>query len=80
MIKASNKQILVVDDDGFNLKAIESIFQFKMKLDVSKLCSFANSGKEAIDIIQNNVRENGGTSCSYKLILMDYSMPEINGP
>ena len=33
--KNMKKQILIVDDEEFNLKALEAIFQYKLQIDVS---------------------------------------------
>ena len=38
------------------------------------------SGQEAIDLIKKNVESQNSTRCSYKLILIDYEMPGMNGP
>ena len=74
------QSILIVDDEEFNLKALSAILQFKLNIDILTHCSFARNGQEAYDMIKSNIKENNDRSCSYKLILMDYDMPVLNGP
>ena len=50
-----------------------------LKLDVDRICDAANSGHSAIDVIISNVRSNQGQHCDYSLILMDCSMPFMDG-
>ena len=38
------------------------------------------SGLQALDIIKEDMRMNNYTRSSFNLILMDYEMPEMNGP
>ena len=72
--------ILLVDDQEFNLNAIEIILKYKLKVNVEKSCVRATSGAEAIEIIKQDVMKNNYTRSSFTLILMDYEMPEMNGP
>ena len=44
------------------------------------MCVKARSGQEAFDIIKNNVESLHNTGCNFKLILIDYEMPVLNGP
>ena len=54
------------------------MLKYELDVDVSNICVSALSGEEAIDMIQKDVNENG--SISFKLILIDYEMPGMNGP
>ena len=51
-----------------------------MKLDVNTICVTAMSGKEAIEIIQKDAQRLNFNESSFKLILIDYQMPEMTGP
>ena len=62
------------------MNAIEIILEYKLKVNVEKTCVRATSGAEAIDIITQDVKKNHYTRSSFSLILMDYEMPEMNGP
>jgi hypothetical protein len=33
-----NKKILIVDDIGFNIQALEIILKYKSKIDIQKIC------------------------------------------
>ena len=72
--------ILLVDDQEFNLDAIEIILKYRLNLDIKTTCVRANSGQQAFDIIKEDAEQNNYARSSFKLILMDYEMPEINGP
>jgi CheY-like chemotaxis protein len=66
-------QILCVDDDPFNLRAITGILT-KMKF----RCDTANHGQKAIDLVKERVNEN--LCCPvFTLIFMDLDMPLKNG-
>ena len=76
---AKNK-ILIVDDQEFNLKALEIMLQYKLNVDVLNTCVRALSGKQAIEIVKEDMKKNKYSWCSFKLILMDYEMPDLDGP
>ena len=68
----SGSSILIVDDDSFNIVAIQSLLQqFNLKSD------YCNDGKEAIEMVKKRSKSDDPM---YKLILMDYSMPDCDGP
>ena len=72
--ETTNKSmVLIVDDNPFNIVAMQSLLeQFNVQSD------YCNDGSEAIKIVQD--RGNNSILPMYKLILMDYSMPECDGP
>jgi signal transduction histidine kinase/response regulator RpfG family c-di-GMP phosphodiesterase/HAMP domain-containing protein len=62
---APNANIMVVDDNEFNLRVAEGLLGlFKIKPKT------ASSGKKAIDMVQKN---------EFDLVFMDHMMPEMNG-
>ena len=64
-------EILIVDDNWYNMMAVISLLKaFNLEADV------ATSGAECIDLIKKRLASNMTT---YKLIMMDYSMPILNG-
>ena len=70
------EEVLIVDDDAFNLNALELILKkFKKK------CVKAYNGDEAINIIKDKYKN--GLCCErckgFKIIFMDYHMPIKNG-
>ena len=72
--------ILIVDDEQFNLDAITIILKFKFQINIKEICTCALSGEEALEIIKKDAQNNDYFESSYKLILMDYNMPKLNGP
>ena len=71
-------RILVVDDDIFNISALQMILN---KLGYT--CDTAYNGQQAIDKVvereQASRKIGGNKSIQYRLILMDYNMPVMNG-
>ena len=68
-----NNQILVVDDNCFNILALQGLILHNFKLNID----IANDGEQALKKVKQKYRVKGET---YKLILMDYSMPIMDGP
>ena len=54
--KAQN-MILMVDDQEFNLNAMEIILEYKLKVNIDKTCVRALGGKEALQIIKEDVKQ-----------------------
>ena len=50
------KKILIVDDQIFNINALLIILEHSVKIDCQLICDKATNGKEALKIIENNVR------------------------
>ena len=68
------EEILIVDDDAFNLLSLEMVlkgFQFN--------CAKALNGFEAITKIKNHGCESQDCKHGFQLIFMDYQMPVLNG-
>ena len=72
-------KILIVDDQQFNIDAIEIILEYGLNLKVRKFCECAYNGRQAVDAVMQNVKKNGGKFCSYNLILIDCNMPFMDG-
>ena len=49
--------ILMVDDQDFNLNAMEIILQYKLKVNIGTTCVRALGGKEALQIIKEDVKQ-----------------------
>ena len=67
------KKILVVDDEPFNILAMEF---FLKKMDVN--CEAAYNGKEALDKVKESYESSKHFEC-YDLIIMDCQMPILDG-
>ncbi len=63
--------ILIIDDNWYNMMAVISLLKgFNLEADA------ATSGEEGMDLVKKRLTSNMTT---YKLIMMDYSMPVLNG-
>ena len=70
-------QILIVDDQIFNIDALEAIIRSKLK-GKPIMIDTAQNGLEAVDKVKDNVIRNQNY-CSYKIIFMDCNMPHMDG-
>ena len=69
--------ILIVDDDIINVEVHEAMITQMMNLKSDT----ALSGSIAIDLIRERLDQvMQGQAKMYKFILMDYSMPDMDGP
>ena len=67
--------VLVVDDDTFNLEAVENILK---SLQIT--CDIAFNGKEALEKIHTTYDKSCGPGChGYEMIFMDCNMPVMDG-
>ena len=69
------EDILIVDDDAFNLLSLEMILKgFKLT------CAKALNGLEALNLLKKK-QKCEATNCKggFKLIFMDYQMPDLDG-
>ena len=68
--------MLIIDDDAFNVEILEMMVK-----DEGYSCDSALSGSEAIEMVLNRLEQvYHGQAQMYKLILLDFSMPGMNGP
>ena len=66
--------ILIAEDCEFNLTALScQLQQFELQAD---LCM---NGRDAVDLVVKRL-ETTNSLPMYKLIILDYSMPELDGP
>jgi len=68
---------LIVDDQSFNIDALQIILKYSLGLDSQKYCETAYSGEQAIQMVREDL-ENNPTS-KYTLILLDLNMPGMDG-
>ena len=70
-----NNEILLVDDDAFNLFSFEMILK-----GLNIKCQKAMNGKQALEKLKKFDCKNGkNCKCGYKMIFMDFQMPLMNG-
>ena len=67
---------MLVDDQAFNINALKMMLK-RLKLDEKIYNNVANNGREAVDMIRNDIRINGQSS--FKLVFMDCQMPIMDG-
>ena len=72
LLEERDPSVLIVDDAAMNLLALNTILG-----SLGFSCDEANDGNEAIERARRRIDSN---SAFYKLILMDYSMPDCDGP
>ena len=68
----AEKKILLIDDEQFNLTCLIVLLQYKLEIDVEKVCVQANSGEEALQMVKDDAEKNHNQDSSFKLILTDY--------
>ena len=69
--KQGQCKILLVEDNTFNSFAIESLF-----IQFNQQCEICTNGNEAIKMVNQRI---AAKQSIYKIILMDFSMPECDG-
>ena len=76
MEQAIQPQVLVVDDDPMNVEVMQAMLaQLGIPNDV------AMSGSKAIDIIEARIQLYEERQVDMiKIVLLDYSMPDMDGP
>ena len=74
------KQILIVDDEIFNIEAIKVILEHRFQINnIDRICDYSMNGEEAVQKVRQNVSSNNYLFCNYELILMDCNMPKMDG-
>lgn len=86
------KMILCVDDDAFNIQAIEVLINQCKKKGIKSSVIYASNGREAVDEVKNGIEKllqcqqrYGKTTATalyghiFGLILMDCNMPIMDG-
>ena len=64
--------MLIVDDNLMNILAVEGmLLQFNLK------CDKVVDSEHALEFVKAKFEQ---SACIYKLIMMDYSMPDLDGP
>ena len=71
-----NRRILLVDDEPYNILALQIILQKSGYPHVKDFIDSANNGQEAVQKVNNAFAEK---KFSYGLIFMDLSMPILDG-
>ncbi len=78
----TRNDILVVDDNVFNIMTLQTILESSLKIKSDK----ALNGKIAVDMVAKRILENENEPCrcsrkrvNYKLIFMDCNMPVMDG-
>ena len=75
LINCKCPKVLIVDDDPFNLTALDQILK---RLQIP--CHWAFNGKEAIEKIKARQHNRCGASCKqYKIMFLDCNMPIMDG-
>ena len=69
-------KVLVIDDEPINVEVIQSMLsELGFKSDQ------AMSGAQALTLIQQRIEQvSKGEEDMYRLVLLDFSMPEMDGP
>lgn len=68
-----------MDSNQFNNNAIKIILEHICGLDVQKWCIEAISGKDALQIITQDVKDNNYDTTSFNLIYLNENMPLMKG-
>jgi CheY-like chemotaxis protein len=77
MFDKSIAEILIVDDQLFNIDALKILLSHNRSGLVNKFDT-AIDGQDAIEVVSNHIAQ-FGVSNPYKLILMDCNMPRKDG-
>lgn len=74
-------RILCVDDQIFNIEFLRC--QLELIPTLQGRCDYTNHGAQAIELCEKSLKNCRGEDpyqTYYKLILLDYSMPDLDGP
>jgi len=68
--------VLIVDDEPMNILLMNSMLE-----DRGIITDYTTSGSAALSLVENRLKHViEGKAVMYRLILLDYSMPEMDGP
>ena len=68
--------VLIVDDEPMNILLMKSMLE-----DRGIMSDIAISGSAALSLVEDRIKHViEGKAVMYRLILLDYSMPEMDGP
>lgn len=51
------KKLLIVDDIGFNIQALQIILKYFVKISIDIVCEKAFNGQEALELVKKDVEE-----------------------
>ena len=68
-------EILLVDDSNLNRKLLCKLFRSS-----GHVCEEASDGQLAIDMVRDKMSQGEGEKAEYDAILMDFVMPNVDGP
>ena len=69
----------MIDDEYYNIEAVKSILKYGLGISDSSIIVSCTSGSEAINIVKEDVCKHNYVYSSFKLILVDQNMPELDG-
>ena len=69
----------MIDDEEYNIEAAKSILKYGIGISDDSLIVSCTSGQDAINIVKDDVLKHNFVYCSFKLILVDQNMPELDG-
>lgn len=78
---SGNSRVLCVDDKVFNIEFLRC--QLELIPTLQGRCDYVDNGISAVELVQHSLKkfQAGSKSfCHYSLILLDYSMPIMDGP
>lgn len=73
--KVAPPEVLIVDDNTFNIQTLEMLMKIKFKIQVMT----ANDGSQGVARVVERLKMTGKGNTPYKLVLMDMQMPEMDG-
>ena len=73
---ATPEKILIVDDDPMNIHVLQAMLKL-----MNNDCNHALNGQDAIQKVKTRITDvEQNKTEMYRIIFLDYNMPDINGP